>query len=165
MVRYESRRKLGGFGGKIVFCITHKKIPPRATLKFLQGGTQSVVLLYGLTTIWAHEPFLFLCFYKYPHPITFHVKELLLFVSLDVNSQGSAFLEGDKSPSFGVGLFSLLLCTWKSHRVYELDTSFSCYSYTSLYGRATYGYTIRQSLMGLSYCIWWQPLFVRKAYL
>lgn len=30
----------------------------------------------------------------------------MLFVSLDVNPQGFAFFGGDKSPSFGVGLFS-----------------------------------------------------------
>jgi hypothetical protein len=49
LVRYESRRKLGGLAGKLFSASSASRIKdsPMSDLKFLQGSARSVVVLFG----------------------------------------------------------------------------------------------------------------------
>jgi hypothetical protein len=123
-------------------------------LKFLQKGRARS----GRCTVWSATCFglvSLLSFgfsYKYPPPITFHVKELVLFVFVDVNSRVFAFVEGDKSPCFWSWSLSFALRFGFAQSV-SVGYLFLMFFLTSRYGRVTYGYTIRQSLMGFGNCI------------
>jgi hypothetical protein len=78
----------------------------------------------------------------------------VLFVFVDVNSRVFAFVEGDESPFFffGVGLsfFALRFGFAQSVSVRYLFLMFFSQVFTAEF---TYGYTIRQSLMGFGNCI------------
>ena len=142
----------GRFGGKIVFCvvcITHKRFPHERLEISTRQSPISRCIIWSTTT-WVHEPSLIWCFLQISPPITFHVMELVLFVFFDVNSPGFALQGGDKSPSFGVDLSLFALHSLWHHTECMSLMSFYRLLLTSPYGRATYGYTIRQSLMGFS---------------